>query len=138
MTDSRQLFVDYAKSRSESAFCELVARYVDLVYSAAVRLVDGDTHLAEDVAQTVFTDFARMAPTLSKDIMLGGWLHQHTCFVAAKAMRSERRRQSRERQAVEMNALPDHSEANLRLVAPLLDEAINELEREDRAAILLH
>jgi len=137
MADSRQLFAEYVKSGSESAFRELVARYVDLVYSAAVRLVDGDTHLAEDVAQTVFADLARMAPTLSKDIMLGGWLHRHTVFVAAKTMRSERRRQSRERQAVEMNAWPDHSEANLKLVAPVLDEAINELGSEDRAAILL-
>jgi RNA polymerase sigma factor (sigma-70 family) len=137
MTDSQQLFAEYVKNGSEPAFRELVARYVDLVYSAAVRLVDGDTHLAEDVAQTVFVDFARLAPALSKDIMLGGWLHRHTCFVAAKTMRSERRRQSRERQAVEMNALPDHSEANLQLVAPVLDEAINELGSEDRAAILL-
>ena len=137
MIDSQQLFAEYVRSGSEAAFRELVARYVNLVYSAAVRIVDGDTHLAEDVAQTVFADFARVAPALSKDVMLGGWLHRHTCFVAAKTMRSERRRQSRERQAVEMNALPDHSEANLKLVAPVLDEAINELGTDDRAAILL-
>ena len=137
MTDSRQLFAEYVKSGSDSAFRELVARYVDLVYSAAIRLVNGDTHLAEDVAQTVFADFARLAPSLSKEIMIGGWLHRHTCFVAAKTMRTERRRQFRERQAMEMSAAPDHSEANLKLVAPVLDEAINELGTEDRAAILL-
>lgn len=137
MIDSRQLFAEYVKSGSESAFRELVSRYVNLVYSAAVRLVNGDTHLAEDVTQRVFTDFARMAPTLSKDVMLGGWLHRHTCFVAAKTMRSERRRQLREQQAFAMNAQPDHSEANLKEVAPILDEAINQLAREERAAILL-
>src|SRR5829696_6055599 len=112
MTESQQLFAEYVKTGSESVFQDLVARYVDLVYSAAVRLVNGDTHLAEDVSQTVFADLARMARTLSRDVMLGGWLHRHTCFVASKTMRGERRRQIRERQAVEMNATEDHSTAN--------------------------
>ena len=31
MTDSQQLLVDYAKNGSETAFRELVTRYVDLV-----------------------------------------------------------------------------------------------------------
>ena len=52
-------------------------------------------------------------------------------------MRGERRRQSRERQAVEMNVLENHSEADFSQVAPLLDEAINELGEADRTAILL-
>src|SRR5690242_13842288 len=137
MTDCQRLLADYAENGSESAFRELVSRYLNLVYSVAVRLVDGDTHLAEDVAQIVFTDLARIARTLSKDVMLGGWLHRHTCFVAAKTMRSNRRRQFRERQAVEMNVQQDHSAANLSEVAPVLDEAINQLGAKDRAAILL-
>ncbi len=137
MTDSQTLLADYVQNGSEAAFRELVGRYLDLVYSAAVRLVEGDTHLAEDVAQTVFVDLARLGRTLSKDVMLGGWLHRHTCFVAAKTLRGERRRQSRERQAVEMNALQDHSQANLAQVAPILDEAINRLDEADRTAILL-
>src|SRR5260221_8897320 len=105
MTDNQQLLAEYVQTDSETAFRELVSRYLGLVYSAAVRLVDGDTHLAEDVSQTVFADLARMARTLSHDVMLGGWLHRHTCFVASKAMRGERRRLARERQAVEMNVL---------------------------------
>ena len=137
MMDSQQLLAEYAQEGSDTAFRELVSRYVDLVYSTALRLVEGDTHRAEDVAQTVFVDLAGMAQKLSKDVMLGGWLHRHTCFVAAKIMRSERRRQSRERQAVEMNALQNDSEADFSLVAPMLDEAINELGEADRTAILL-
>src|SRR5258707_6110649 len=113
-------------ARNESAFRELAARYADLVNPTAVRLVDGDTHLAEDVVQTVFVDLAHKARTLPKDVMLGGWLHRDTCFAAARAMRKERRRRSRERQAVEMNAIHDHSETNLALLKPLLDEAINQ------------
>src|SRR5687768_381697 len=99
MSEAQQLLADYVKNGSETAFRELVSRYVDLVYSAAVRLVNGDIHLAEDVAQTVFADFARMARGLSPDVMIGGWLHRHTCFVASKTLRGERRRQLRERQA---------------------------------------
>jgi len=137
MTESQQLLGDYVQNGSEAAFRELVSRYVGLVYSAAIRLVDGDAHLAEDVAQTVFVDLARMACGLSSEVLLGGWLHRHTCFVASKTMRAERRRQARERQAVEMNDPEDHSAANLALIAPALDEAINQLTADDRAAILL-
>ena len=137
MTESQQLLAQYVETGSEAAFRDLVTRYVDLVYSAAVRLVDGDTHLAQDVTQTVFADLARKARSLSREVMLGGWLHRHTCFVAGKTMRSEHRRRARERQAVEMNAIEDHSAANLALIAPVLDEAIDQLGPEDRAAIVL-
>ena len=137
MTDSQTLLADYVNGGSEAAFRELVSRYVDLVYSAAVRMVGGDAHLAEDVAQTVFIDLARMAGRLSDEVKLGGWLHRHTCFVAAKAVRGERRRQIRETRAALMNAMQDHSQANLDQVAPILDEAINQLGSVDRSAILL-
>jgi hypothetical protein len=43
MMDDRQLLDQYLGTHSESAFSELVARNVDLVYSAALRLVGGDT-----------------------------------------------------------------------------------------------
>lgn len=135
--DGAKLLADYVENGSEAAFRELVGRYTDLVYSVAIRLVNGDRHLAEDIAQNVFIDLARMARTLSKGAILGGWLHRHTCFVASKAVRSERRRQAREKQAAEMNALEHHSEANLSQLAPVLDEAINRLGDEDRAAIIL-
>ena len=137
MTDSQQLLADYAASGSERAFQELVSRYVDLVYSTAIRLVDGDAHRAKDVAQTVFLDLSRTAAKLSPNSMLGGWLHRHTCFVARTVMRGERRRQARERQAMEMSALDNHPDNALAEIAPVLDEAINELGADDRDAILL-
>lgn len=115
MTDSHELLADYSRSGSDAAFRELVTRYVDLVYSTALRLVDGDSHQAEDVAQTVFVALARTARTLPHDVKLGGWLHRHTCFVAASLMRGERRRLAREKQALEMNSL--HSETNPTSVA---------------------
>jgi RNA polymerase sigma factor (sigma-70 family) len=137
MSDGEQLLAEYAATSSELAFHEIVTRYVDLVHSTAARLVNNDIHLAQDVTQTVFADLARMAPTFSPDVMLGGWLHRHTCFVARNTMRGERRRQDRERQAVEMNSMEDHSAENLCTVAPFLDDAIDQLGSEDRKAILL-
>jgi RNA polymerase sigma factor (sigma-70 family) len=136
MSDSRQLLDEYATTGSEAAFGELVTRYIDLVYSTAFRLVDGDSYRAKDVSQIVFLDLSREACRMSEGIMLGGWLHRHTCFVARKAMRGERRREFRERQAAEMNAL-NNPDRDFEQMALVLDEAINELGEEDRKAIVL-
>jgi RNA polymerase sigma factor (sigma-70 family) len=114
-----------------------VDRYLNLVYSTALRLVNGDAHLAEDVSQTVFADLAGVANSLSKEVKIGGWLHRHTCFVAANTMRGERRRRLRERQAAEMNTLQPDSRTGFSTIAPILDQAINELGEMDRSAILL-
>lgn len=136
MPEAQNILAAYARTGSEAAFQEVVARYLNLVYSTALRLVD-DAHLAQDVSQKVFADLARMAGSLGADAKLGGWLHRHTCFVARKTMRAERRRVAREQQAVQMNNADDHSEANLAAIAPVLDEAVNELGSKDREAIVL-
>ena len=137
MNDCRQLLADFAQTRSEPAFREIVTRYLNLVYSSALRLVDGDAHRAQDVAQVVFADLADKAGELPPEIMLGGWLHRHACFVAANTMRGERRRLARESEAVEMNSLHENAGADFSRLAPLLDETINQLDEADRAAILL-
>ena len=137
MNDSQALLAEYAMNGTEAAFREIVSRYVNFVYSTALRLVDGNTQLAEDVVQMVFISLAQQARSLSSGVMLGGWLHQRTFHLATKAARSERRRQIREREAVAMNNLQDDSNAQWREVAPVLDEAITQLSPPDRAAILL-
>ena len=70
LTD-QQLLRDYTDSRSEAAFAELVRRHVDLVYSAALRMVR-DAHLAEDVAQGVFVALAQSASQLTRRPVLSG------------------------------------------------------------------
>ncbi|MCI0540296.1 MAG: hypothetical protein L0Z50_34265, partial [Verrucomicrobiales bacterium] len=54
MRPDSELLGLYARTASEEAFSELVRRHLDLVYSAALRQVNGDTPLAQDVAQAVF------------------------------------------------------------------------------------
>ena len=137
MVDSRTLLKEYVRSGSEAAFGELVARYLGLVYSTALRLVAGDAHRAQDVAQTVFIRLARRASGLSHTAALGGWLHRDTCNVAATVMRGERRRQTREIQAAEMDMLNNQLSENLKRITPILDDAINGLGAADRTAILL-
>ncbi len=137
MTETQRLLADYVDGGSEAAFRELVERYVNLVYSTAFRLLGGDADGAEDVTQTVFLRLSRQAGRLARESSLGGWLHRDTCFVAAKSLRRERRRRAREREAAFMNSCGDHSAANLEQLAPLLDQAINQLGSEDRTAILL-
>ena len=137
MRDSQELLTDYVRTGSESAFAELVNRYLSYVYSEALRLVGGDTPLAQDVAQTVFINLAKKAAGFSSQVSLGGWLHEHTFHVATRAARAERRRLAREKQATETSMLQDQSAVNLAQVAPILDQAIRELGAEDRTAILL-
>jgi len=137
MTEIQNLWAEYVESGSEEAFRELVRRYINLVHSTALRLVEGDADLAKDVTQTVFIHLCRNAHKLPAEVMLGGWLHRDTCFVASKLLRQERRRQAREYQAALMNSPVDHSKANLEQVSSILDEAINSLGDDDRTAIVL-
>src|SRR2546426_3797541 len=137
MTDDAQLLRQYTRERAEPAFGELVARHIDLVFSAALRVVGGDRHLAQDVTQTVFADLVRKAGRLQRGVVLAGWLYRHACFTAAKVVRAERRRQIREKTAMQMNALHDNTEPNWEQIAPVLDDAMNQLSASDRNAIVL-
>src|SRR5213083_2977278 len=121
LTD-QQLLRDYTGSRSEAAFAELVRRHVDLVYSAALRMVR-DIHLAEDVAQGVFAALAQSAPQLRDRPVLSGWLHRTTQNLAANIVRSDVRRRAREQEAAAMNELHD-PDAVWEQVAPHLDAAL--------------
>ncbi|MEO6435137.1 MAG: sigma-70 family RNA polymerase sigma factor, partial [Tepidisphaeraceae bacterium] len=132
-----ELLRDYAERRSDAAFAELVRRHIDLVHSAALRMVN-DTHLAEDVTQAVFLALAKNASSLLDRPMLSGWLHRTAQNLAANVVRTDVRRRAREQEAAAMNELLATSpEAGWEQVAPLLDDALGELADPDRDAILL-
>ena len=100
-----ELLRRYAEEESEEAFAELVRRHLDLVYSTALRRLAGDTHLAQDVAQSVFTALARKAPSLAGRTALTGWLYLGSHHAAAQAVRGEQRRRIRETEASTMHEL---------------------------------
>ena len=133
----QQLLRDYTGTRSEAAFAELVRRHVDLVYSAAMRMVR-DAHLAEDVTQGAFVALARSAGQLTDRPTLSGWLHRTAQNIASKAVRTDVRRRVREQEAAAMNELlATESDAPWEQIAPHLDAALGELSEPDRDAVLL-
>ncbi|MEO5803417.1 MAG: sigma-70 family RNA polymerase sigma factor [Verrucomicrobiota bacterium] len=135
MTMDLDLLQEYAQRGSEKAFAELVARHLDLVYSAALRQVKS-SQLAEDVAQSVFTDLARNVHQLKPDTVLAAWLYQVTRRTALNVSRAEGRRQAREQIAVELADMNANS-SDWTQIEPWLDEAMETLDEPDRAAILL-
>src|SRR5580704_14517188 len=79
----------------ESAFTTLFERYVNLVYSAALRQSCNPSH-AEEITQAVFILLARKAGSLSPRTVLSGWLYQAARLTSAGLIKREIRRQRRE------------------------------------------
>src|SRR4051812_44178052 len=130
-----QLLARYARENAEEAFAEIVRRHVGLVHSAALRQVRSP-ELAEEVAQSVFSDLARQAGRLPPDTILTAWLYQVTRRSAIDVVRREGSRRLREQIANEMNAV-NASSADWGHIEPLLDEAMHALDETDRTAVLL-
>jgi RNA polymerase sigma factor (sigma-70 family) len=133
----QQLLREYAEYSSEEAFAEIVRRHVDLVHSAALRMVR-DADLAKDVTQSVFASLACRARELESHPVLSGWLHRTARNLAVKTVRSEVRRRLREKESAAMNELHTAESADVWTeIAPHLDSAIDELADSDRDAVLL-
>jgi len=133
--DDRSLLREYAGRQSQDAFSQLVNRHLNLVYSAALRIVRSP-QLAEEVAQSVFTDLARDATRLRPGTVLTAWLYGVACRTAVDVVRRESRRQNREQQAVEMAAM-NSEVSDWTHIEPLLDEGMQSLDETDRDAVLL-
>ena len=139
MKTDAELLQHYAANGCEDAFGELIARHVNVIYSAALRFTRSDTHRAEDVTQQVFTELARNAKSLCKHPAVIGWLYTTTRHVALRVLRTEQRRLAREKEAHIMNEIlrdtpPDPDWQKL---APALDAAMHALAERDRLALLL-
>jgi RNA polymerase sigma factor (sigma-70 family) len=144
MTGDAELLQRFAGTQSEEAFTELARRHLGLVYHSALRRVNQNTTLAEEVAQAVFLSLARESARLSEKIgdgqTLAGWLYVATRHAAANAMRAENRRAQRETKASAMHAIDqdgtDGGQAWAEL-RPELEKVMDELSSADRDAVLL-
>jgi RNA polymerase sigma factor (sigma-70 family) len=139
MKDDATLLHRYVASNDEAAFAEFVQRRIGFVYSAALRQLAGDDHLARDAAQLVFIDAARKARALAGHPLLTGWLYTATHHAAAKLVRGEQRRRFHENKVHTMNAplVETAAAPDWERLRPLLDAALRELGEADRSAILL-
>jgi DNA-directed RNA polymerase specialized sigma24 family protein len=103
--DDIALLTQYAGG-DESAFTVLVERYVNLVYSTALRQVCNPSH-AEEITQAVFIFLTKKAKSISPMTILSGWLYQTARLTAANFQRSEYRRQQREQEAYMQSTLTE-------------------------------
>jgi RNA polymerase sigma factor (sigma-70 family) len=160
MRDDMTLMREFAARQSEPAVAEraftaLVERHIGLVHSAAVRQV-GDAHLAQEITQAVFIILARKAASLAgrwqrrlvarlhprgnegvAATSLAPWLYRTTRYAAADALKSRRRRATREQEAYMQSTLNQPDTDAWTQLAPLLDDAMAELGETDRAALVL-
>jgi RNA polymerase sigma factor (sigma-70 family) len=135
--DDLRLLNAYAEQGSEDAFARVVARNIDLVYSAARRQVT-DPHVAEDVTQTVFILLARKSRQAATGRSLTAWLLAATRYVVADARKRRTRRTQHEMTAGELKAKQQQAQAPHGPdpdVLPLLDDALGRLTAPDRDAV---
>jgi uncharacterized protein (TIGR03435 family) len=129
-----ELLQAFAGSGAEDAFGELVNRHINFVYSVARRNIS-DTHLAEEVVQTVFIILARKAASLTGLRSLTAWLQRTTRLAALEALRRDCRRRDREEKFAQM----DHTDTEpiWEQIAPHLDELMLQLGETDRLVVAL-
>jgi RNA polymerase sigma factor (sigma-70 family) len=131
-----ELLWQYARENSEEAFAALVARHVNMVYSAALRKT-GNPAAAEEITQAVFVILAKKADELSRHAALSGWLYQATRLTATNFLRTEIRRARREQEAY-MQSLSNQTKSEIwPQIMPLLEDAMGRLGEKDRNALAL-
>jgi RNA polymerase sigma factor (sigma-70 family) len=141
MKSDSDLLRSYVRENCCEAFTEIVRRNVDLVHSCVLRRVGGDSQLAEDVTQRVFSDLARKAPGLTHLSSVSGWLYVGANMASAEAVRRERRRKAREIEGAKMlDVLPPgnaYSEDEWSGIRDLVDDLVCEMNPSDREAVVL-
>lgn len=129
-----ELLQEYVQKGHNEAFSALVGRYVNMVYSTAMRKT-GNPSAAEEITQTVFILLAKKANQLRPNIILSGWLYQTTRLTAANFLRTEIRRVCREQEAY-MQSHSNEPEVWPQIM-PLLEDAMGRLGEKDRNALTL-
>ena len=119
----QELLARYRQAGDKDALQELIRRHLDMVYSAALRLVR-DRHLADDVTQAVFIIFAQKAVSLPPATIPAGWLYRTTRYAALNAMKSKSRRERYEQLASRPERVEDSSAIEWEELAPHVDQAL--------------
>ena len=122
----------FTQTRDAEAFSEITRRYAGMVFGTCLR-VTGDAGRAQDATQDTFFQLLKQAAKVTGS--LGGWLHQVATRRAVDLVRRDNARCQRE-QAFVANAVRETDVwAD---ISPLVDEAMNEIEPDQRELLLRH
>ncbi len=131
-----QLIRQFAENNDQVAFAQLVERYVDIAYSAAITCL-GKDDLAHDACQLTFVELSKKARHLPEKVKLGGWIYITARNLSRKIQRTEIRRQQREQKYVDQMETQPKTEADWSRLAPDIHEALERLKDTEREAIIL-
>ncbi len=134
--DDNSLLKRYVEQNSDEAFAAIVSRHINKVYSAALRNT-GNPGFAQEITQAVFVILAKEAPSLSKRVILSGWLYQTARLTSLTLLKSEIRRGRREQEARMQTVTNESADETWMQIAPLLDSAMASLPETDRHAVVL-
>jgi RNA polymerase sigma factor (sigma-70 family) len=127
----------YVGQGNQDAFAVLVDRHINLVFSAARRMMR-NRHDAEDVTQAVFLILARRAARIDPHVILPAWLYRTTLFLCKDARRAQFRRTRREMASATPSTGTAHDEAGTEPQwIELLDLAMTSLGESDRTLLIL-
>ena len=135
VVDQRDL-VERAKRGDHDAFAALVDESIARL-DAAARLILRDPELARDAVQDALVRAWRSLPGLRDPDRFDAWLHRLTVHACLDLIRRRRRRVIE----VELTPIHDHHLPDLTAVVDdrdLLDRALQRLEPEARAMVVLH
>ena len=136
---SRHLQI-FTATRSEESFRRLTEGHAALVYSTALRVVNGDAGLAEDVVQLVFSALAVKPQAVRDGRALAAWLHRAAVRRATDVVRTETRRRKREHLSMHMSE-PAHSQTEAAdlwdQASAMIDDAMDRLPEAEREFLVL-
>lgn len=130
------LLNDFRRNQSDEAFATLTHRYVNLVFSVALRRLN-DSALAENATQMVFARLAGAPPVVTTESELLGWLHHTSLHVALDLSQPESCRINADRTAASLDTGIAERDPRWTELAPQLDEAIENLSPTERQAVLM-
>ncbi len=92
-TPDEKLIETFINENNESAFEEIVSRYVDKIYGLALRITRSPND-AEEVLQDVFLTLAKKIDTFRGEAKFSSWLYRVTVNASYMHLRSERKHES--------------------------------------------
>jgi RNA polymerase sigma factor (sigma-70 family) len=131
----RELLERFAAQHDEAAFAALLRRHGPMVL-AVCRRVLGNANDAEDAFQATFLILIRKANAIGRPERLGNWLYGVAYRTALDARGNRARRQTRERQVVEMPAAEVPGDPVWQDLRSILDEELNRLPEKYRAPLV--